>query len=289
MVEKNNFDTIKKALSEFSVLSFNDPLMVKKYSEVFGIRDLCNSLEADRILSINNDLERGVSPSESKPFEPEFDDLCRLHFIALSRRCLNILEFGSGFSTAVFADAMRMLSIAFKGYALENFRIETPFHVYAIEEEQRFLEITLNRLNKDLSKYATVSRSSLDVILHDNRMATTYSKLPNISPDLIYLDGPSQFGTTKEINGISFSNKSRMPISADILLIEFFLEPGTLIIVDGRTANARFLRSYLKRDWSYSHDLNSDIHYFELQEPPLGLLNKKKIEFCLNNKWLLEK
>ena len=78
-----------------------------------------------------------------------------------------------------------------------------------------------------------------------------------------------------------------MPMSADILRFEFFLEPGTLILVDGRTANARFLKSYLRRGWNYKHDSIGDVHYFELNEDPLGKYNKLKLEFCLDNDWLI--
>jgi hypothetical protein len=79
-----------------------------------------------------------------------------------------------------------------------------------------------------------------------------------------------------------------MPMAADILRMEFFLESGTLILVDGRTANARLLKAFLKRQWAYTHDRHSDIHLFELQEPPLGKINAKKLEFCLANAWLID-
>lgn len=166
-------------------------------------------------------------------------------------------------------------------------RVENPFHVFSIEEEQRYMEITNRRLGERFSDYATVQRSSVDMILHDNRIATVYTRLPNVSPDFIYLDGPSQFGTTSELNGFRFDNVARMPMSADILRWEFFFEPGTLVLVDGRTANSRFLQAYLKRNWVHHHDLVGDVHYFELQEDPLGKFNQIKLEFCLDGKWLL--
>ena len=70
-------------------------------------------------------------------------------------------------------------------------------------------------------------------------------------------------------------------MSADILTIEHFLMPGTLIVTDGRTANARFLKSNLQRDLIYCHDESFDQHFFELSETPLGIYNKKQLEFCL--------
>ncbi len=282
-----SFQAVKEKLARFSLTSFHDPAKVEEYAELFALKMLCQSLEADRVASRNSDLERSVSVFEEKPYEPEYDDLCRLHWISLTRKCINILEFGSGFSTVMFADAMRVLGQHFQAWSTDNIRAEVPFHAYAVEEEQRFLEITNNRLGCSLTPFATVSRSSVEILMHDDRITTIYSKLPNISPDFIYLDGPSQFGTTRDVNGFSFNSKARMPMSSGILRFEFFLEPGTLILVDGRTANARFLKSYFRRNWAYQHDPIADIHYFELQEEPLGPFNKLKLQFCLDGKWLI--
>ena len=70
-------------------------------------------------------------------------------------------------------------------------------------------------------------------------------------------------------------------MSGDILSFEHFLHPGTLIIVDGRTANARFLKCNLQRNWSYSYSEEWDQHFFELLEEPLGIYNKAMIDYCL--------
>lgn len=282
-----DFQQVKEKLSAFTLHSFNDPDSVSRYVDVFGLRTLCQQIEADRLASQHTDLSRTVSAFEEKPFEPEYDDLCRLHFLVLTRKCVNVLEFGSGFSTVVMAHAAKLLHQHFNEFAGEHFRAERCFHVYSVEEEQRFLEITNQRLSAQFAPYATVNRSSVEMITHDNRIATLYRTLPDISPDFIYLDGPSLFGTTADINGFTMTNPCRMPMSADILRFEFFLEPGTLILVDGRTANARFLKAYFKRDWAYHHDTVGDIHYFELQEDALGKINQTKLDFCLDNRWLL--
>ncbi len=193
------------------------------------------------------------------------------------------LELGSGYSTASISHAMRILARHFKKWASENLRVDRPFHLYSVEEEQWFADITAERLKGGLDDHVTLTRSSVRIILHDNRIATVYSRLPNVSPDFVYVDGPSQFATTEEMNGISLCHPCRMPMSADLIHIEFFLEPGTLIMFDGRTANAKFLRSYLRRNWDYQHDPDSDVHYFELRDPPLGRFNRMKLEFCLGN------
>lgn len=74
-------------------------------------------------------------------------------------------------------------------------------------------------------------------------------------------------------------------MSCDILKIEHFLLPGTLIVVDGRTANARFLKANLQREWRHEHDEEGDVHYFEMIEEPLGKWNRRQIEFCLGADW----
>ena len=82
--------------------------------------------------------------------------------------------------------------------------------------------------------------------------------MPNICPDLIYLDGPDQFSARGSVRGITTTHQDRMPMSGDILSFEHFLQPGTLIVVDGRTANARFLVSNLQRQWAYFHSEEFD-------------------------------
>lgn len=281
------FEKLEKKLSKYSLLSFHDSAKVSEYVEEFGLRQLFSILDVDELESNSSDLERSVAAFEEKPLDPIYEDLCRLHYLALRRKSINVLEFGSGFSTAVFANALMLLSEHFHSWAAANLRCQKPFHIFAVEEDQRYLEITQRRLGHQFNSYATLTRSSVELITHDSRIATVYSKLPNISPDLIYLDGPSQYATTAELNGFSFNSSARMPMSADLLRVEFFLEPGTLIIVDGRTQNARFLKAYLKRNWVYQHDPSGDVHYFELQESPLGPYNKRKMEFCLEGQWLL--
>jgi hypothetical protein len=281
------FEEVRKALAAFRLADFNAPDRVSAYVAAFGLQALTRKLEADRIAKLSSDLDHAVNAREQQPFEPDFSDLCRLHWLVLTRCAVNVLEFGSGFSTAVMADAMRLLHGHFAPWARANLRHDRPFHVYAVEEEQRFLELSQARLGDGLRNHASISRSSVDLGSHDGRHVTFYTQLPNIMPDLIYLDGPSQYATTAEAGGFSLASPVRMPMSGDILRFEYFLEPGCLILVDGRTQNARFLRDFFRRNWAYMHDPLGDVHYFELQEEPLGPINRRRLDFCLGGGWLL--
>ena len=104
-----SFQTVNDSLKRFSLACFHDPKRVEEYVDLFSLRALCKALEADRIASKNSALEKSVSAFEEKPFGPEYNDLCRLHWIALSRKVINTLELGSGYSTIILADAMRIL------------------------------------------------------------------------------------------------------------------------------------------------------------------------------------
>ena len=72
-----------------------------------------------------------------------------------------------------------------------------------------------------------------------------------------------------------------MPMSCDILKFEHFLTPGTIIVLDGRTANARFLRDNFKRNWLYKYE--EDQHIFYLNDPILGKYNKLQLKFYNGN------
>jgi hypothetical protein len=70
-------------------------------------------------------------------------------------------------------------------------------------------------------------------------------------------------------------------ISADLLKIEPILLPRTLVLVDGRMANVRFLTQHLYRNWHINSNFNGDITTFELDEPPLGKRQAAILEYQL--------
>ena len=70
-----------------------------------------------------------------------------------------------------------------------------------------------------------------------------------------------------------------VPIGCDILKLEFFLTPGTIILVDGRGAESEFLRKNLKRNWVYKKLNNFDQHLFYLNEKSWGKHNNLQNKF----------
>lgn len=280
-IKFKNFSPIIKFLKKFNLKSFNSKKNVNKYMVFFELFQLLEKKKYDiKKRKVKSHLIT-VSPKHKIPFEADLPDLCRLHWIVLSRKIINVLEFGSGFSTVFMADAQSILKKYFRN--IDGLRYEKQFHTYAIEESNYYSKITQDRFPTYLKKFYSIIIGEAEITTYNNHYVSKFKNLPNISPDLIYLDGPSLYFTKKKLNGFSFSKINRVPMAADILYFEYFLEPGTVIVVDGRTANARFLKDSFKRKWKYYHDENGDCHYFELNEKPLGKYNIKKLKFCLEN------
>jgi len=226
-----------------------------------------------------------VDPNNTKPFPPELDDLTRLHYLITKRKVVTILEFGVGKSTIIFNDALIKNKKKYKNFISKNLRKKNLFECHSLDNQKAWIKkIKSNNKLTNINFYY----ASLEMGTFNDRVCTFYKKIPNVSPDFIYLDGPDQFSAKGSIRGISTNHPDRMPMAGDILLLEHFLTPGTLIVIDGRTANARFLKTNLQRDWIYYHDKNADQHYFELKEDPLGPYNKKQIDFCLGNKFYVK-
>jgi len=165
-------------------------------------------------------------------------------------------------------------------------RRNNAFEIHSVDADDDFISRTKALLPGHLQDVVNITFSGVSTVAVAGRVVTLYDKLPNVSPDFIYLDAPNQFQPVGDVHGISTRHADRMPMSADILLFEHFLTPGTMILVDGRTANARYLRSNLQREWNYLHDEESDVHTFELREAPLGRYNSAQIEFSLGSDWL---
>ncbi len=228
-----------------------------------------------------------VDPTNTIPLPPEYDDLCRLHYLCRSRRVSTVLEFGVGKSTIILTSAINSNREEYGDFWTRNLRTRDAHEVHSVDNCEFWISKTSGLMPEAL-KLSNICHFHLaEVVMgtFSQRICTYYDPLPNISADLIYIDGPDQFSALGDVRGISTRHRDRLPMSADLLTIEHFLEPGTLVIIDGRTANARFLAKNLQRNWAYLHMQEWDHHFFELQEEPLGYWNKSKIDFCLGTNY----
>ena len=244
------------------------------------VGDLFRHSDHDDQSGDSNNQYFTVDPQLSSAFPPDFGDLVRLHYLIVARRVTTILEFGIGKSTIVFNDALKVNRNEHQYFISDNLRRSDPYKCYSVDNYREWIDEIQKKHDLECVEYWF---SELEMGTFEARVCTFYSNLPNVCPDFIYLDGPDQFSPVGDIRGISTKHPDRLPMAADLLAIEHFLLPGTLIVVDGRTANARFLRANFQRDWLYCYSEDFDQHFFELCERPLGIYNKRQIEFCLGD------
>ena len=70
-----------------------------------------------------------------------------------------------------------------------------------------------------------------------------------------------------------------MPMSCDLLKLEYFLIPGTILVVDGRGANSNYLRKEFKRKWIYKNDKLNDQNIFYLKDQTFGKINNSILNY----------
>jgi hypothetical protein len=215
---------------------------------------------------------------------PEIDDLYYLYKNVRENYVVSILEFGSGYSTLILTLALYQNYIQFGKSYLEKCVHPNPFKILTVDASRYFLEKTLNRIPPNLKKFVMPHYSEVELFEFGGpggQIANRWKDLPNFTPDLIYIDGPDTEQFEATLNGYVPGTLS-LPMSADILSREFFYWSGTNIILDGRGANAEFLRLNLRRNWQYSKDNYGDRHYFHLTSEPWGYFTNIHINFKLN-------
>ena len=217
------------------------------------------------------------------PYSPDLNDLYNLYHLIILNKRITILEFGSGWSSIIFSLALNHLKKKYLN-SVKKLRRNNPFEIFILENEKKFLSISKKRgvhYQKKLKLSTKVNYIFSDVYMtkFNGRICTEYRKLPQCNPDFIYLDGPDQFNVKGNINGVNTGHKDFMPMICDILKIEHFLTPGTIIVSDGRAANIKFLRDNFNRKWIYKNNKTSDQHILYLDDPCLGKYNKLQLEF----------
>jgi len=171
-------------------------------------------------------------------FSANYEDLHFLYELIINKKISTILEFGTGFSTIVMASALKI-----------NSRYKKINKIFTIETNKKWIASVEKKLAK-YKKYSSIIHSQCEMRLVDMSLCSVYKNLPNITPDLIYLDGPDPDAVKSKIFNLNYE-KTNNPISADILLYEYRLKPGAIIIVDGRPNNVTFLKNNLKRKYKF--------------------------------------
>lgn len=222
----------------------------------------------------SSDPFASVRASSLPAFPPDVEDLARLHLLVRTRRAFTVLEFGTGFSTIVIADALAKNKREwFAAESRPHLRNRHLFRCFSVDASSEWLGLSEKRFPVELREHVEFHFSNVVIGTHKGQLCHFYENLPDIVPDFIYLDGPDPKDVKGSVRGLSFQADERTVMSGDLLLMEPTLLPGAFVLVDGRTNNARFLNRNFKRPFAMRWDQAGDVTTFELTEERLGKLN----------------
>ena len=230
-----------------------------------------------------NELEKKVmdvyKSENSSLYKPEIDDLWFLYSLIKDKSVTSILEYGSGWSTYAMAIALHENFVDFGVEHTQAIRHPNPFKLMTIDASEKFQESALSRIPVESKGSILPITATPNLTSLENAICHQFDFIPNFAPDLIYLDGPDHDQVIGDVAGFEYKESFTQPMGIDLLMIEPFLWPETIVVTDGRTANARFLASRFKRDWHIMHDPFGDRTIFRLNETPLGLISEEHINF----------
>jgi len=246
-------------------------LLHEEYIRAEGLDQLIDFRENDGYQESAFD---SVSGALSIPLPPEPDDLVRLHKLVRGRKCFTILEFGLGYSTVILADALRKNQADWERLQdRPEVRNRFMFQLFSVDASAEWVEHMKSRLPPELADRIHIEFSGASIGTFNGRLCHYYDSIPDVVADFIYLDGPAPKDVKGTHNGMSFQCDERTVMSGDLLLMEPTFLPGTMILVDGRTNNARFLQRNFQREYDVQWHKDQDITTFELIEERLGRYN----------------
>jgi hypothetical protein len=213
------------------------------------------------LYSQEHNLEKILQTGASDEIPPITHDLVNLHREIRQRLPKAVLEIGVGFSTIVMCDALHRNALDGHGEG----------KLWTIDTSEKWIENTRKKLPQDLEKYCEFVHGKAVVRDWNGELCHTFEELPNITPDMIYLDGPYGPDIKNTRNGLGFSDfegKRRSIMSADVLLFENTLDVRSqfFLIVDGRYNNVQFLKRNLKRKYRFREYPSLKCSSFELLE-----------------------
>ncbi len=224
---------------------------------------------------------RESSATEILAYEPEINDLYFLYCVVREKAVVSVLEFGSGWSTLALAIALQENFVDFGDAHIKSIRHPNPFQLLTLDASEKWQGVALSRLNEEESLRVTSKVVTPRLSLFEGVLCHFNDFVPNFTPDLVYLDGPDHDQVIGAESGFKYDERFTPPMSADLLRIEPYLWPETIVVADGRTANVRFLESHFKRNWQIMHDPFGDRSLFRINEPAFGVISQEHIDFRL--------
>jgi hypothetical protein len=173
-------------------------------------------------------LRAFVTQRPAAALRPDFADLWFLYYTVRRRQPRAIVEFGSGCSTVVLAQAL-----ADNGHTA---------HLHAVETQKEWARVTEWALPSHLRPWCDVVVSPLVEADLDGVHGFRHAYMPAVAPNLVYLDGP---GFTVEHTAI------RHLFAVDVLAMEECMPADFLLIIDGRKHQTLFLQQHLRKKYQF--------------------------------------
>jgi|AACY02.3.fsa_nt_gi hypothetical protein len=221
----------------------------------------------------------------------DYIDLYNLHFIVTQNKRIKVIEFGSGISTFVFSDAMEKNFRYFKKMIIKKkklnnyldkkkkilFKLDNYFSVESFENSKRYFNFQKKILKKNKIMNVKLIKKNCKKTTLDEIIVFKYNHKGILNSDFIYIDGPG----IQDLPNFDYK-KSINPVHIDLLEIEFNLNPGTIVVVDGLPATIRFFKKKLLRNWKY-YSLNNDKQtVMLLNEKSYGPINTSLLKYYEN-------
>ncbi len=171
----------------------------------------------------------------------DHDDLWRLYSNIRKRKPEQVIEFGSGCSTLIIAEALRRNS---RGKLL------------SIETDAYWASRTRQELPQILCPLVTVLLTGIEQVKHGDLVLWRHANVPYIEVDFIYLDGP---------NWRQFPHVDHKGITVDPMFMEMNFRPGFSMLVDYRRVNVAWLRDNLKLRYRFKTSKMLEYSQFSLE------------------------
>jgi hypothetical protein len=225
-------------------------------------------------------IENFHSPEEDVDFyKPEIDDLYFLYELTRKKVVVSVLEYGSGWSSLALNLALFENRQSFDSTFTNIVRHPNLWSHLIIDADKVFLDKSISRINGRQYLLGATGIQAICEITEESDGSTevvaSWSHLPKLVPDLIYVDGPDDNQIVGSHKTFSYGADFMPPIFNDLIKIEHFLWPETLIVFDGRTAHARYLLDRFHRNWNFWHDPFGDRTIMRLEETPFGEISAK--------------
>jgi hypothetical protein len=160
-------------------------------------------------------------PPEAIP--PQYDDLFGLYLITLRRKPAMILELGGGYSTFVFAHAVRELFS-------QNYQVT----FFSVDESDHWQQVVKDHMPQELLPFVRFWRSDPKLIELNGETVSLFSSLPVTAANLVYVDG-----------GLVPNNH----VGADAIVLEHDAPGDYAILVDNRKQTVAFLKRTLTKHY----------------------------------------